>query len=82
VIRRTQRRGHQQRATEDWALERDNGPMPGRASDTPLVGSTAELVLDDALGAAVGGRRTIAVLRVEPASGRAGSPRRRPPKRK
>ena len=64
--------GHQQRATEDWALERDNDPMPGRAWDTPLVGRTAELILHNALGAAVGGRPAIAVLRVKPASRRTG----------
>jgi hypothetical protein len=40
-------------ATEGWRLEHDNDPMPGRAWDTPLVGGTAELILDNALGAAV-----------------------------
>ena len=61
LVRRSGR-GHHQRASENWALERDNDPMLGRAWDIPLIGRIAELVLHDALGAAVGGRPALAVL--------------------
>src|SRR4030095_4723189 len=77
--RSPQRTGPPQRATEDWALERDNDPMPGRAWKRVLGWGTLGLVLHDAWGPAVGGRPAIAASRVKPASGRAGWPRRRPP---